>query len=187
MSPWRTLRSWIATPRAKRAVEARDLVALRSALAKGANPNAIVSLERQGTRLVSTFLIHRATELRWPDGIQALVQAGANVEARGTVADATPLFLALEARHPATVRALAQAGASLDGEGWTIDRAHMAQCEQLLSWDYPNQIDWMRPMETTCRALLEEFRNDTELVSAFFDGQVQKHPSTRPPRPIRAL
>lgn len=172
MSPWRTLRSWIATPRAKRAVEARDLVALRSALAKGANPNAIVSLDRRGTRLVPTHLIHRATELRWPDGVQALVQAGANVEARGTVADATPLFLALEARHPATVRALAQAGASLEGQGWTLDRAYMAQCEELLGWDYPNQLDWVRHQETTARALLGEFSNDKEMVAAFLDGQV---------------
>ena len=187
MSPWRTLRSWIATPRAKRAVEARDLVALRSALAKGANPNAVVSLDRRGTRLVPTHLIHRATELRWPAGIAALVEHGATLESRGTVWSATPLFLAIEARHPDTVRALSAAGASLDGEGWTIDRAHMAQCEQLLGWDYPNQIDWMRPMETTCRALLEEFRNDTELVSAFFDGHVQPHPTSRPTPPLRAL
>lgn len=186
MNPLAAISAQWATRVAKRALERSDEPALRDALTRGANPNAIVGLTKSGNRLVPTRLLHRAVELRWPQGVTLLTQAGADVEARGTLHEATPLFLALEARHTELVQALSAAGASLDGQGWTIDRAHMTRCEELLGWDYPSQRDWVRPIETNCHALLDEFKNDRELVAAYLDGQVAQIPRPEPAR-ARAL
>jgi len=92
------------------AVEIDDVDKVRSMLARGVDPN-IVSPQGEPVLVV-------AARFGWEHTVDALLNAGAKVDAANSFGD-RPIMVAALSGHLAIVKTLFRRGASLDSPGWT--------------------------------------------------------------------
>lgn len=158
---------YLRTRQAARAVNAGNLAALERALYLGANPNGVAKRCERGYRGKYEYMLHVAIENQWLEGVQALLDAGANTELRGGINLATPLFLVAVRRHVPTaiMMALAKQGADPDGLGWEVDMKALNETMDLVGWDYPSQSSLISVREMTVQEIVD-YRNDQEEVAA---------------------
>lgn len=148
---------FMRTREARRAVLKKNLVALERALYLGADPNGVVQRYPRNFRGRREHFLHRAVHDKWIEGIETLIQAGADLEKRGGISYATPFFLAIEGRDRATIWALTECGPDPNGIGWSVDHAALNRTLNTLGWDYPRQGSLVSVREMTAAELAAHF------------------------------
>jgi hypothetical protein len=162
MSVLYSLHRYFRTRQAKRAVIAKDLVALERALYLGANPDGVARRCERGYQGKFEHMLHVAVMYRWTEGVEALLRAGANTEIRGGINLATPLFMAAELRDPKTMMALATHGAHPHGLGWAIDHRALDDTMEVVGGDYPSQGALVSVREMTAEEIVDYWRDSEE-------------------------
>lgn len=113
-------------PLLKQGVRMNDVALVKKSLNAGANPNGHLPGEVQGS-FVPVSLLHFAVEQGFHQCVEALVQAGAQLEVKGKgLFDTTPLAQAILKGDYQCARVLALAGASFECKLVVLDPTTLA-------------------------------------------------------------